>query len=436
MALWGSLPTWLQDTGLLLVLLAPTVIVGTLMLRGFAPWGLVGAILWRFRWANTIFVLLISVSVGTGIGILAQERGLRQGSAQAADKFDVLITAPGSELTMMLAAVYLQPSDIPLLDGYVFNEVATHESVDIAAPLAFGDSWEGAPIVGTTADFVRHLTDDQVLGRMWTNASEAIVGAAVSLEIGDSFTPSHGHGDAADPQAHAGEEVLVVGRMARTGTPWDRALLVPVEQVWRVHGLADGHAPENAGQIGPPFDADYFPGTPAIIVRAEALWASYAIRSEFTRDAETMAFFPGTVLSNLYRVLGDVRRAMSLLSLVTQMLVAVSVLLGLFLLMRVFQRQVALLRVLGAPTRFVFSVMWSYSAVLLISGSALGLIFGMLAAAVLSRIVTAQTDVLIRAPIGWTELHVIAGFIAVTTVLSLLPAAIAVRRSALGSLRF
>ena len=184
------------------------------------------------------------------------------------------------------------------------------------------------------------------------------------MQIGDSFEPPHGG------------ELAVVGRIGHTGTPWDRAILVPVETVWEVHGLPNGHAPERHDQIGPPFDPACFPGTPAIVVHAEAMCANYALRSEFTRDAETMAFFPGTVLSTLHRMMGDVGQAMSIMSLVTQCLVAASVLLGLFILSRLFSRQMAALRALGAPAHFVVAVLWSYSAVLLVAESVAGLGLG------------------------------------------------------------
>jgi len=433
--LWHDLPAWGQDTLLTLALLLPACVAGALILRGYAPRPLVAAILWRFRWANLMFVALITVSVGMGIGLLAQERGLRQGSAQAADKFDLVVTAPGSELTMILAAVYLQPADVPLLDGETYNEIAGHERVAIAAPLAFGDSYAGHPVVGTTADFVRHLTDDRIEGRMWGISSEAIAGADVDLAIGDSFVPAHGHGAAADPDAHAGVDLRVVGRMGRTGSPWDRAILVPVESVWEVHGLANGHAPERADQLGPPFDARYFPGTPAIIVQAEALWANYALRSEFTRDAETMAFFPGAVLANLYRIMGDVRQAMSLMSLVTQILVAASVLLGLVILTRLFQRQMALLRALGAPDRFVLSVVWAFAALLLLAGAVLGLGLGVGAAAVLSQAVSARTGLEVTATLGWSEIHLVAGFVSATTLLAILAAWAALKQSIVDGLR-
>lgn len=433
--MWDALPALAQDITLTGVLVLPALVIGATVLRGYAPWPLIGAILWRFRWANALFVLLIAISVGMGIGLLAQERGLRHGTAAAADKFDLVITAPGSEMTMLLAAVYLQPSDVPLLDGQTYAEIAGHEHVALAAPLAFGDSFGTSPLVGTTAEFAEYLSDGKIEGRIWRDHGEAVVGIRVPLAIGDEFEPAHGVGDSAEHDAHDDAELHVVGRMAATGTPWDRAILVPIETVWDVHGLASGHSPARADQIGPPFDPAYFPGTPVVIVRAKALWSNYALKSEFTRDAATMAFFPGTVLGNLYRVMGDIRQAMSLMILVSQSLVAASVLLGLFILSRLFQRQMALLRALGAPARFVFAVLWSYGAVLLVTGAAVGAVLGIFAAAVLSRLISARTDILISAPVGWTEIHYLAGFTSLMTLFSLLPALAVFRKSIVAGLR-
>ena len=423
-----------QDGVILLALLLPTLILAVILLRGHAPGRLVRALLWRFRWANVMFVVLIAIAIGLGAGLIAQERGLRQGTAQAADKFDMIVSAPGSEVTMMLAAVYLQPTDVPLLDGATYAEIEGHERVSFAAPLGFGDSFEGAPVVGTTAEFVTYLTEDRVEGRLWQIYEEAVAGASVPLEIGDVFEPAHGHGEAAEEGAH-GVEITVVGKMPRTGSPWDKSILVPIESVWEVHGLATGHAPERADQIGPPFDAEYFPGTPAAIVKPASLGAAYGLRSEFTRDKATMAFFPGAVLSNLYRIMGDVRQAMSLMATVTQILVAASVLLGLFILTRLFRRQTALLRALGAPPRFVVATIWSYAAILILVGAALGIVLGLVAASILSSVVSARTDILVTASLGWTEFHGIAAFVSLTTLLALLPALAVLRGAVTDGLR-
>ena len=432
--IWHDIPAPAQDLLVFGALLLPALVTGFVVAYGYRPSRLVGAMIWRYRWTNALFVVLIAVSVGIGVGLIAQERGLRSGTARAAEKFDLVVTAPGSEVQMLLATVYLQPVDVALLDGALMSEIAGHPNVDLAAPIAYGDSYDGYPVIGTTSGFLRHLSGDLAEGNVFAEHPEAVIGANVGLRLGDHFEPAHGVGHEAEDGAHEGHEPVVVGRMAPTGSPWDKAILIPVETVWEMHGLANGHRPEAEEQIGPPFDPDYFPGTPAILVRANALWANYALKSEFTR-ADAMAFFPGTVLAQLHGLLGDVRQIMSVMAVVTQILVTAGVLAGLLVLSRLYARGLALLRALGAPRRFVFSIVWCHAAALIAAGTMLGLIFGILATRIISRIVSERTDILVEASLGWPELHLIAAFVSLTVVLSLLPSFSALRRPVISDLR-
>ena len=248
---WNSLPATAQDVLWFVILLLPPLIIGLIVTRGYRPFGLVRAMMWRYRWTNALFVTLIAISVGIGVGLIAQERGLRKGTARAAEKFDLIVAAPGSEVQMLMAAVYLQPVDVPLIDGQTYDRIATHENVSLAAPIAYGDSYLASPVIGTTPQFVTHLAGDLVEGRMFASMGEAVAGARVPLKVGDRFVPAHGVGDAAEHDAHEGHDIVVVGKMRLTGSPWDKAILVPVEGVWAVHGLASGHAPDDAGSVRP-----------------------------------------------------------------------------------------------------------------------------------------------------------------------------------------
>ncbi|NDV02031.1 FtsX-like permease family protein [Pseudoroseicyclus tamaricis] len=432
--LWFTLPPAAQDLLAALLLLLPALVIAAALLRGFAPGAMIRDMGRRFLFANVAFVALIACAIAIGAGLLASERGLRAGTARAADPFDLIIAAPGSELTAMLAAVYLQPADMPLLSGETYARIAADPAVALAAPLAFGDSVGAAPVVGTTAGFAAHLSPELAEGRLFAAHDEAVVGALAGFAPGDEIAPAHGVGDAADAHAHAGHEFQVVGRMARTGSPWDRAVLVPVEAIWEVHGLANGHAPEAGDQLGPPFDAAYFPGTPAVLLRGEGLGATYQLLSRYGTE-ETMAFFPGAVLAQLQARLGDVRAAMSVMAVAAQVLVTLAVLLALAILVRLFARALALLRALGAPGRFVAAVVWSYAVGLVVLGTALGLALGLGSAAALSAVVTARTDILVRASLGWPEVHMAAGFVSLTAVLALLPAWAALRREIVPELR-
>lgn len=432
--IWNGLSVLQQDVVGLAALLLPALILGLFLLRGFGTGPLTRGIIRRHLGISVIFVGLIAVSVALGTGLISQERALRSGSAAAAAPFDLIIAAPGSEVTAMLAAVYLQPARVRLVDGEAFDRVARNDSVTLAAPIAFGDSFEGNPVVGTTSDFADQLSDGLAEGRAFRRIDEAIAGARANIEIGAAFEPAHGHGDAAQEGVHGDFTYTVVGRMSETGSPWDTAILVPIESVWEIHGLANGHGPDWNGRLGPPFDPTAFPGTPAILVTADSLAATYTLRAEFSTQT-TMAFLPGAVLARLHALLGDVRQVMSVMALVTQVLVAVAVLAGLLILSRLVSRQLALLRALGAPNRFIFALVWGVSAALVVTGAVLGLGLGVLAAEVISRIVSAQTQVAVNASIGWREIHLVAGFVTITVFLALVPAALATRRGVIDDLR-
>lgn len=431
--LLARLPLAVENMLIFLVALLPAFLVGLIVMRGFSIAPLLYALLRRQAWVSVVFTLLIAVSIGLGVGLIAQERGLRQGTARAADKFELVVAAPGSEITAMLAAVYLQPSAIPLIDGPTYAEIADHPNAQLVAPLAFGDSYQNAPVVGSTPDFVAFLSGGLSEGRVFARASEAVAGARAPLGVGDSFTPQHGRGDMAE-EAHEDFEYEIVGRMPLTGSPWDRAYIVPAESVWSVHGLANGHGPDWDGQIGPPFEPRFFPGTPAALVKADTLGGAYVMQSQFNTD-RTMSLFPGTVLSRLHALMGDIRQIMSTLVIVTQILVTVGVLAGLVMLTRLLSRRLALLRALGAPRRFNFALTWSYAITLILVGAGFGLLLGVLLTRVISGVITARTDILVTASLGWSELHLVGAFVSLTSLLALIPAWLTMTRPVVQDLR-
>ena len=105
-----------------------------------------------------MFILLVAVATAIGVGITTQEAALRIGSARAADKFDLMVAAPGSETDVVLAAIYLRPGTVPLLDPAVVGRVLAEPRAKISAPLGFGDNIRGAAIVGTVPAFVDYLS--------------------------------------------------------------------------------------------------------------------------------------------------------------------------------------------------------------------------------------------------------------------------------------
>jgi putative ABC transport system permease protein len=401
------------------------------------PLPVVAATVARHRGTYLLFMLLVAVATAIGVGITTQETALRRGSARAADKFDLIIAAPGSQTDVVLAAIYLRPGTVPLLEPAVTAAALADPRATIAAPLGFGDSIQGSPIVGTVASFVDHLSGGLQQGRVFTAETEAVVGAATNLAVGDTFRPEHGQHHQNDDDDDAGHEVhptsvTVVGRMRPTGTPWDNSVIVPIELVWRVHGLPAGHT-ESEARIGPPFEAARVPGVPAIVVKPDSINSAYGLRNVY-RTNLSMAFFPAEALVRLYEVMGDVRELMSWLALATEGLVVIAMLAGVMAILRLHQRQFAVLRALGAPRLYIFLCVWAQIALIAVAGSALGLALGAGAAVAVSHMITRATGIVLPARIGGDELLLVSGMIFFGLLVATVPAFISYRRSVIQGL--
>jgi putative ABC transport system permease protein len=393
--------------------------------------------MWRHHWATCVsFVVLIALAVGIGGAITAQERGLRTGSARASDRFDLIVAAPGSQTDLLMRVVFLQPGSVELLQGEPLQKLMGEERAAFVAPIGFGDSFQGNPVVGTIAALVMHLSGGELAeGRVFAAHEEAVVGAASPLKVGDSFQVTHGEVEAVEEgETHHPQTLTVVGRMNPTGTPWDRAVLTPIEFTWEVHGLEGGHSAADPEAIGPPFDLATMPGIPAAVIKPVTLAAAYGLRSEY-RTTETMAFFPAEVLVQLYDLLGDVRVVMSALAFATEVLLIAAILAGILILMRLYRQRFAVLRALGASRLYVFAVAWTFSFTLIAVGSLSGLGVAAILVSVVSAIFSQASGIAMSTVIGWPEIWLALILTATGALLALLPAALLYRRPVVEALR-
>ncbi|WP_353186619.1 FtsX-like permease family protein [Bosea sp. (in: a-proteobacteria)] len=429
------------------------------------PFPMVLADLRALRWTAPAIVLLVALAIATGVAIGAQERALRRGSAGAANDFDLIIGAPGSQTQLLMSAVYLQPDALPLVDGRLLNTLFKDERVAQAAAIAFGDVSRGYPIVGTTAAFAgRWGRIEPSEGRLFAAEGEAVIGADVLYRMSDTIVPSHGvAGHAARPgeadaeedgHRHEGHGYTVVGRLPRLGSPWDRAILVPIESVWEVHGLGNGHASDAAksdspfwkqgsagsgpagaeDRIGPPFEGRRVPGVPAIVVKPKSVAGAYQLRAQY-RQGGTMAFFPAEVLVSLYGALGDIRDILVVASALNTVLILASVLLLLLAVAGLRRRRYAVLRALGAPRSYVMLVVWLGQVALITLGCLIGLGLGALATKAVSGLVAERTGLLLSPAIGFGEILPALGLALIGSLFALLPAALSYREPVVAGLR-
>lgn len=344
----------------------------------------------RRSWGGALALALVLAFAGSlSPAVSMMERAVRSGMAQSADAFDLLVGAKGSAVDLVLGAVYLRPEALSLMPGGTLEEVKAHGGVRWAAPLAFGDRWRDCPIAGSSPELV-NLGGRRPLasGRMFLNDGEAVVGASVPLREGDSFSPSHGSVAEAVPgeegRTHA-HTFRVVGRMPATGTPWDRAVVVPIEALWNMHGSGSGE-----GQCS------------VVVVKPVTVADAYRLRSALN-TSETQAVFTGEVLTRLFGTLEQMHDVMMLLASGAQAAALAAALVSGFFAVAMRVKAMALLRALGASHAFLAVSVWLMVSGIMFAGCLLGLGLGCLMASAAAAWIQAETGVALTVTISARE---------------------------------
>ncbi|BAI75643.1 transmembrane transporter component (plasmid) [Azospirillum sp. B510] len=439
--------------------------------------------LWRFRAGAAAVVLLLALSVALSVTVTLQERALRLGSARAAEKFDLVVGAAGSETQLTLSTVFLQPAPLPLMPGAVLAKLAADPRVSLAAPIGFGDSASGFPIVGTTTALVAALSPTLAEGAGFVRLGDAVIGADVPLALGSGIKPMHGTAES-HGHVHGGLTFRVTGRLASTGTAWDRAILVPIMAVWRLHGMAGGedhdhghedhdhdHEEHDHGSDHDHVDGDAHDGTPApqraaatreagthetatvdadapiderfgaatpdvpaVLVKPRRISDAYRLRQEY-RAATTLAVFPAEVLTRLYATLGDARRLLMAIAMGTQTIVVAAILLVTIMHLGNRRRQIGALRALGAPARSIIALVWGELFVLFAVGLVMGIGIGYGAARILGFWLAKTTAVPMPVEFAAEDFLLALGCMAVAAIVSIIPAVTALRVSPATALR-
>ena len=425
----------------------------------------------RRLWAGSlVVVLLVALATALGVCVVLQERALRLGSARAADKFDLVIGAGGSETQLVLSSVFLQPSPLPLMQGEVLGKLAADLRVDWAAPIGFGDSFSGYPIIGTTTTLTQNLSGGLAEGKIFAREGEAVIGAAVKLSLGGEIKPMHGSLEEGG-ETHTELVYHIAGRLRPTGTAWDRAILVPIQAVWHIHGMEaeeheedsgheheaasgtdsveHGHEHEKAGadhdghghhgKADPDAALDETltagaPGLPAILVKPKTIADAYKLRQEY-RSGNTVAVFPGEVLTNLYATLGDAKQILVAVASGAQALVAASLVLVTVIHIGQRRRQIGALRAFGAPRGAIFGIVWMEFFFLVAVGIALGFALGYVAALILSGMFSQTSGVAMPVVFTREDVGLAAVLLAFAAILAALPAVLAYRQSPAQALR-
>ncbi|SIN82702.1 putative ABC transport system permease protein [Parasphingorhabdus marina DSM 22363] len=362
----------------------------------------------RDRPLTTILnVLLLAISVAMLVLLLQFGSQFEKRFEKDAEGVDLVVGAKGSPLQLILSSVFHidQPTgNIPLSSLELLRgDPATGRVI----PLALGDNFEGYRIVGTDETFLDLHQAEIAQGAMFEAPMQAIMGASVAAEtgadLGQQFIGSHGL--SADDGADTGHDHApfeTVGVLAPTGTVIDRLILTSVESVWDVHGIAhdhdhdhgsdadhadhdhhgehghadDGHdhAKEDAQQTArlQSVQSELQPELTALLVSYRNASGAIRIPAMINRQTEMQAAVPAVETARLLSLLGVSLEGARIFAWLLAAIGGLAIFVALFSMARSREGDLALLRVMGATRRQLFSTILLEGLVTAAAGAALG----------------------------------------------------------------
>ncbi|MXY49052.1 MAG: FtsX-like permease family protein [Gemmatimonadetes bacterium] len=206
--------------------------------------------------STSLTVGSIALSVALLIGVENVRVGMRESFSNTISQTDLIVGTKGGTIQLLLYSVFGMGAPTENVSWEAYRQWADHPAVEWTIPYSLGDSHRGFRVIGTNEDFYRHYRyrggQEIVLaeGRASENLYDVTLGADVASELnytlGDEIAVTHGIGEVGF-LVHDHMPFTVVGVLAKTFTPVDRALYVTLEGMEAIH-WEDG-APTDDGHV-------------------------------------------------------------------------------------------------------------------------------------------------------------------------------------------
>ena len=159
---------------------------------------------------------------------------------------DIVVGAKGSPLQLVLSSIYHIDYPNGNIPFHKVKKIINNPQVDVAIPMALGDSWKGFRIVGTQPNYLDLYKAKINEGQIWKDKFEIVVGSKVNLNLNEEIYGSHGLYE--NSNIHEDEIYKVVGKLGPTDTVIDRLIFTSINSVLEIHGLKNIKENDDGGE--------------------------------------------------------------------------------------------------------------------------------------------------------------------------------------------
>ncbi len=398
---------------------------------------------WNRRLSLSLTVLALAISVMLLLGVDKIRKEAKSNFVNTISQTDLIVGGRSGPVNLLLYSVFRIGNATNNVSWQSYEEIRALEQVKWSVPLSLGDSHRGFRVLGTNQDYFKYYrhSRDQALqfstGEPFSHVYHVVLGADVARELdyalGDKIIVSHGL-VSTDFTAHDDKPFTVVGILAKTGTPVDRTVHVPLEGITAIHiDWQSGRRSAFTIDAEQALNMDLQPkAITAFMLGLNNRITTFRVQrkiNDYTQEP-LMAIIPGSTLTTLWHTLSS----FELVLLAVSSLVVVAGLAGMLTTiissLNERRREMAVLRAIGAhPYQIVLLFVLETLLIILLS-----IFFGILLLYVILLIFKPMIlgwvgiNIAITA-LDWQQWLVLAVIMLSALLISLIPGLIAYRRS-------
>ncbi|MGS2723674.1 ABC transporter permease [Porticoccus sp. GXU_MW_L64] len=339
--------------------------------------------LWNRRGTALLTVVSLTVSIALLLAIDHIRREAKTSFTNTLSGTDLVVGARSSNINLLLYSVFHIGDATANISWNSYQIIDTHSSVAWTVPISLGDSHKGYRVIGTSNSFFQHYRYGRkqplqlASGTPFSDHHGVVLGAQVArklgYQLGDNVVLAHGTSGISFTH-HDNHPFSVVGILKPTGTPVDRSLLVSLEGIEAIH--LDWQP-----QPGEPRNDSLQPkAITACLVGLTSKAQTFNLQRKINRykGEPLLAILPGATLAELWRMLAVVENLLYLISALVLLATLTGMITTLLAAMNERQREIAILRAIGAHPAFLFLLI--ELEVLLLAGLSIAAAFGLLGA--------------------------------------------------------
>ncbi|WP_405082445.1 FtsX-like permease family protein [Paenibacillus chitinolyticus] len=351
---------------------------------------------------SVLTMLSVALTAALLLFVLMWNEGVEKGAEKGYGPFEITMGAEGSKTQLAMSTYYHIGAPTGNIPNALYEQVRNEPEAEEVFAITTGDNLNGYPIVGVDARYfaVRYGDKQLASGSLYGGLGEAVIGShaarTLGLKVGDTFKGGHGlvhsaeaagehaeehheeesgsgsHADASlegahgDPNGHDEHDehetfsYKVVGILPPLHSPDDRAVFTTLDYAWAVHGEAAQHDRE----------------VTALMVKPKSLLGAQALKNKYDAMTGLQAIYTGKAVADVVNVVDKGTQVVQIVTYLCVLLAALTLLLSLLAAASERRKDVALLRLIGKPGRYVWTALVGEGVFLTAGGLLVGLLLG------------------------------------------------------------